>query len=120
MPLVDYWKKVALENYVNFEGRARRAEFWWFGLANLIVEIVLVGLGRAVGIFYVVYGLYALAMVLPGIAVAIRRLHDTGKSGLFLLLVFVPFVGAIVLLVFFLTDSTRGTNEYGVSPKYPA
>src|SRR5215218_2427965 len=106
-PLVSYWKKVVLENYANFTGRARRAEFWWYFLANLIISIVLNIIDAAIG-FGSGYG-----GILPGIAVGIRRLHDTDKSGWWLLLVFIPIVGIIVLIVFWATDSTRGANDYG-------
>jgi uncharacterized membrane protein YhaH (DUF805 family) len=123
-PLVSYWKKVVLENYLNFEGRARRAEFWWYALANLIITIVLnlidAGLGWGSGYGGVLSGIYGLAVLLPGLAVGIRRLHDTDKSGWWLLLVFIPIVGLIVLIVFWATDGTRGANAYGMSEKYPA
>lgn len=120
MPIVDYWKLVVLERYTKFDGRARRAEFWWFVLANLIVYVVLAILAGAVSaIFWVLYVAYALAMIVPSIAVAIRRLHDTGKTGWLLLISFIPVVGPIILLVFYLLDSTPGTNQYGTSEKYP-
>jgi len=122
-PLVSYWKKVVLENYANFTGRARRAEFWWYFLANLIISIVLnivdAAIGWGSGVGGVLSGLYGLAVLLPGIAVGIRRLHDTGKSGWWLLIAFVPIVGIIVLVVFWATDSTPGANQYGMSEKYP-
>jgi uncharacterized membrane protein YhaH (DUF805 family) len=123
-PLISYWKKVVLENYLNFTGRARRAEFWWYFLANLIISVVLNIIDAAIGSgsgFYggILTGLYGLAVLLPGLAVGIRRLHDTDKSGWWLLLVFIPIVGIIVLIVFWATDGTRGTNAYGVSEKYP-
>lgn len=121
MPIVDYWKRAVLERYAKFDGRARRAEFWWFWLANVIVLIVLATLAGAVSeVLWVLYALYALAMFVPSLAVAVRRLHDTGKTGWLLLLGFVPVVGPIVLLVFYLLDSTPGTNQYGTSEKYPA
>jgi uncharacterized membrane protein YhaH (DUF805 family) len=122
-PLISYWKKVVLENYLNFTGRARRAEFWWYFLANLIISVVLTAIDAALGwgsgYGGVLSGLYGLAVLLPGIAVGIRRLHDTDKSGWWLLLVFIPIVGIIVLIVFWATDGTRGANQYGVSEKYP-
>ena len=123
-PLVSYWKKVVFENYLNFTGRARRAEFWWYFLANLIITVVLNIIDAAIGSgsgFYggILTGIYGLAVLLPGLAVGIRRLHDADKSGWWLLLVFIPIVGIIVLIVFWATDGTRGTNQYGVSEKYP-
>ena len=122
-PLISYWKKVVLENYTNFTGRARRAEFWWYFLANLIISIGLsiidAALGWGGGYGGILSGLYGLAVLLPGLAVGIRRLHDTDKSGWWLLLVFIPFVGIIVLIVFWATDGTRGANDSGMSEKYP-
>ena len=122
-PLVSYWKRVVLENYTNFTGRARRAEFWWYFLANLIITIVLniidAALGWGSGYGGILSGIYALAVLLPGLAVGIRRLHDADKSGWWLLLVFIPIVGIIVLIVFWATDGTPGANDYGMSEKYP-
>ena len=122
-PLVSYWKKVVLENYLNFTGRARRAEFWWYFLANLIITVVLNIIDAAIGSgsgFYggILTGIYGLAVLLPGLAVGIRRLHDTDKSGWWLLLVFIPIVGIIVLIVFWATDGQPGVNQYGASEKY--
>jgi uncharacterized membrane protein YhaH (DUF805 family) len=122
-PLISYWKKVVLENYLNFDGRARRAEFWWYFLANLIISIVLniidAALGLGGGYGGVLSGIYGLAVLLPGIAVSIRRLHDTSRSGWWILIAFIPIVGIIVLIVFWATDSTPGANDSGMSEKYP-
>ena len=119
-PLISYWKKVVLEDYANFAGRARRAEYWWFTLANIIAIIVLALLMAAVKIFIVLYVIYALALIIPSIAVTIRRLHDTDKSGWWILIGLVPFVGGLILLVLMCIDSTRGTNQWGTAEKYPA
>ncbi|MFM8267117.1 MAG: DUF805 domain-containing protein [Ilumatobacteraceae bacterium] len=121
MDLVNYWKKVVLENYANFSGRARRAEYWWFTLANYIILFAFVFIvGRASwALALVTVWLYGLAVVIPSLAVAVRRMHDLGKSGWFLLVGIVPFIGPIVLLVWSFTDSQRGSNQYGVSVKYP-
>ena len=122
-PLVNYWKKVVLENYLNFTGRARRAEFWWYFLANLIISVVLNIIDAALGWgsgYYggILTGIYGLAVLLPGLAVGIRRLHDTDKSGWWLLLALIPLVGIIVLIVFWATDGQPGVNQYGASEKY--
>jgi uncharacterized membrane protein YhaH (DUF805 family) len=117
-PIVSYWKKVVLEHYADFNGRARRAEFWWYFLANLIISIVLNILGAATKFFVIVAFIYALAVLIPGLAVGVRRLHDTGKSGWWLLIGLIPIVGIIVLIVFFATDGTPAVNEYGASEKY--
>ncbi len=119
-PLVSYWKKVVLENYAQFQGRARRAEYWWFTLANIIAVIVLLVLVAIAKIFWVLYIVYLLGLIIPSLAVTIRRLHDTDKSGWFILFGLIPFVGGLILLVFMCLDSTRGTNQWGTSEKYPA
>jgi uncharacterized membrane protein YhaH (DUF805 family) len=118
-PLIGYWKKVVLENYANFNGRARRAEFWWYFLANLIISIVFNVLAAAASFFAILSLIYALAVLIPGLAVGVRRLHDTGRSGWWLLIALIPIVGIIVLIVFFAQDTTPGVNDYGMSEKYP-
>jgi uncharacterized membrane protein YhaH (DUF805 family) len=118
-PLVGYWKQVVLERYAQFTGRARRAEYWWFALATTIVGVILSVLGAVSSIFIILYYVYALAVLIPSLAVGIRRLHDTDRSGWWLLIALIPLIGVIVLIVFLATDSTRGTNQYGTSEKYP-
>ena len=117
-PLISYWKRVVLEKYADFTGRARRSEYWWFTLSNILVFIVLALLIAVADIFWVLYVIYGLALLVPSIAVTIRRLHDTDKSGWFILIGLIPFVGGIILLVFMCIDSTRGTNQWGPSEKY--
>ena len=117
-PLVSYWKRVVLEKYADFTGRARRSEYWWFTLTNFIAQFVLILLIAVADIFWVLYVIYALALIVPSIAVTIRRLHDTDKSGWWILIALVPFVGGIILLVFMCIDSTPGTNQWGASEKY--
>ncbi len=114
---VSAWKK-----YFDFSGRASRSEFWYFSLFNLIIQIgvsVLFGLlGESMAtIGLVITGLYGLAAFIPGLAVSVRRLHDTNKSGWWLLLGFIPIIGIIVLIVFWATDSFPGKNQYGENPK---
>jgi uncharacterized membrane protein YhaH (DUF805 family) len=116
MEIVQYWKLVVLERYAQFDGRATRAEFWWYTLANIIISVVLNVLGRATVLFAIIGALYALAVLIPGIAVGMRRLHDTGRSGWWLLIGLVPCVGFIVLIVFFATEGDRGPNQYGPPP----
>ena len=115
---VDAWKLVVLERYAKFDGRARREEFWWFTLATVIIAFALVVLSSISSIFWVLYLIYALAVFIPSLAVGVRRLHDTDRSGWWLLIDFIPFIGAIVLLIFFCSDSTPGPNNYGASEKY--
>ena len=128
------WYVKALKQYVDFSGRARRREYWMFVLVNLVIVIVLslidtlLGTGgfRATaggGSFYaanslgLLSGLYTLAVLLPSIAVTVRRLHDTDRSGWWILLGFIPIVGGIILLVFYVLEGTRGPNRFGPDPK---
>ena len=120
MPMIENWKLVVLERYAKFDGRAGRAEFWWYALANIVVYVALLILAQITGLFLILYFLYALAMIVPGIAVAIRRLHDTDKSGWLMLIALVPFVGGIILLVFMILEGTSGPNQYGPGPEVAA
>ena len=116
------WYLDAWKNYANFQGRARRKAYWMFVLFNIIALVVLgviegaIGLGGQNG-YGILTGVYSLAMILPLIAVAVRRLHDTGRSGWWILIGLVPLIGPIVLIVFYVTDSQPGTNQYGPNPK---
>ena len=114
------WYLAVLRKYAEFGGRARRKEFWMFVLFNLIVSIGLGIVGAIIHLLAFLSPLYALAVLLPGIAVGVRRLHDTGRTGWWLLIGFVPVVGIIVLLVFAIQDSQPGSNEYGANPKEAA
>ncbi|GAT82272.1 membrane protein [Streptomyces sp. F-3] len=111
-----YWYLEVLKKYAVFSGRARRREYWMFFLVNFIVGLVLAVIGRVLDLEILQY-LYSLAVLLPGLGVAVRRLHDTGRSGWWLLIALVPLIGAIVLLVFLVSDSQPDTNQYGPNPK---
>jgi len=117
------WYIEVLKKYAVFSGRARRKEYWFFNLFNLIIAIVLAFVDTMAGTMNPATGMgllglvYSLAVLLPGIAVTIRRLHDTDRSGWWLLIIFVPIIGAIVLLVFMILDSTTGQNRFGPNPK---
>lgn len=124
--MFDYWKKALTKDYANFNGRARRSEYWYYTLMNFIILIglqILIGicamssLGVVSMILGIVYFIYALATLVPSLAVAVRRLHDTGKSGWFFLIALVPIIGSIWLLVLFCTDGDQGENAYGPDPK---
>jgi len=127
--LIGWWKKVIFENYANFEGRARRAEYWYFALGTAIIMFIFYIIGFA-GIAmestalmilgFGVYGIIALATLVPSLAVGVRRLHDINKSGWYYLIGLIPFVGGIILLVWFFTDGNRSANDYGEDPKNPA
>jgi uncharacterized membrane protein YhaH (DUF805 family) len=120
MQLIDAWKKVVLERYAVFGGRARRAEYWWYILAQFIIVAVLAVLMGLSSVFSVLYVVFVIATFIPSIAVAIRRLHDTSRSGWWFLISLVPIVGGIILIVLLALDSTPGPNEYGPSEKDPA
>lgn len=109
---MDFWKK-----YVCFHGRARRAAFWYAMLMNFILLIVLNVLMNRIPVFYYLYYLYDLALLIPTIALGVRRLHDIGKSGLWYLLILVPVAGPIILLVWFCRLGDYGENAYGPDPK---
>ncbi|PTA67876.1 DUF805 domain-containing protein [Deinococcus arcticus] len=133
---MNEYMKVLKNNYANFRGRARRREYWMFTLINTIIMVLLalpwypaymssvsqgetglpIGLGGVAGIFALLYVLYALAIFLPSLAVSVRRLHDTGKSGWWYLLNLIPF-GSIVILVFMVLDSEPRANKWGPNPK---
>jgi uncharacterized membrane protein YhaH (DUF805 family) len=111
------WYLEVLKKYAVFTGRARRTEYWMFVLFNLVIAIALAFIEGIVGGPGVLGGLYSLAVLIPSLAVGARRLHDTGRSGWWLLIGLVPVIGIIVLIVFFATDSQPGTNQYGPNPK---
>ena len=122
--MIDYYK-IVLKNYANFEGRARRSEYWYYTLMNIIIVValeILAGVcGMASSVLTIIVGLllvvYALGTLVPSIAVMVRRLHDVGKSGWWYFIALIPIVGAIWLLVLLCTDSQPGSNEYGMNPK---
>lgn len=117
------WYFEVLKKYAAFGGRARRREYWMFALVNLIVTFALVflegqlGLGGASGGFGMLSLVYTLVVLLPSLAVGVRRLHDTGRSGWWLLIVLLPIAGPIALIVFAAQDSEAGSNDYGPNPK---
>jgi len=112
MALIENWKLVVLQRYAKFDGRAGRGEFWWFALANILALIILAILIAISNIFWILYIGYVIAILIPSIAVAIRRLHDSDKSGWWLLIGLIPF-GGLVLLVFYILEGTAGPNQYG-------
>ena len=120
---MNYYIECLTRKYFCFVGRARRKEYWMFALFNCIAAFVagfagaLLVSATGAEVFALLGTIYNLAVLLPNLGVAVRRLHDIGKSGLWMLILLVPFVGAIVLLVFFCLDSQPGANEYGPNPK---
>ena len=117
------WYLEVLQKYAVFDGRARRKEYWVFLLINILVSVVLIAIDNLIGTFSpqvgvgLLQGLYSLAVLIPSLAVTVRRLHDTGRTGWWILISLVPVIGGIILLVFMALDSEPGTNEYGPNPK---
>ena len=105
-------KTCLMQKYVEFNGRAARPEFWWFALFTFVVSLVLQVIGGEI-----LSGIFALAVLLPSIAVAVRRLHDVDRSGWWYLLVLIPFLGALILIfAFFIHRGTAGANRFGPDP----
>jgi len=117
------WYVEALRKYAVFSGRARRKEYWFFFLFNVLIAIGLAvidafsGAADTVSGTGLLSGLYSLAVLVPSLAVAVRRLHDIGRTGWWLLIGILPVIGSIVLLIFAVLDSQVGDNEYGPNPK---
>ncbi|MBS3902946.1 MAG: DUF805 domain-containing protein [Anaplasmataceae bacterium] len=106
-----------LKKYAVFDGRAGREEFWTFTLINLAINVVLNVLSGVIGIIFSMIGMiFGLAVLIPGLAVGVRRLHDIGKSGWWILIGFIPVLGWIVLLIFALMKGESGSNQYGPNP----
>ncbi len=111
---IEAWKKYAV-----FNGRAGRQEYWYFVLFNILVNILLAIVAGLIGaeIGMGLLGLYTLAALIPGLAVSVRRLHDTNRSGWWLFITMVPVIGPIVLLMFLLQGSQTDENQYGSIPQ---
>lgn len=120
---MEWYLKVVRDNYANFSGRARRQEYWMFVLFNLIFAFGIAFIAGLLGqmtdtpAFMGLYMIYILGIIIPSIAVAVRRLHDVGKSGWFYLIALIPLIGGIWLIVLFATEGDRGQNMYGPDPK---
>ena len=119
LPQVDIKTAVikALQPYFNFEGRARRSEYWWFVLANFCASIVLSFLGNLIN-FPWLTTILSLALLIPSLGLTARRLHDIGKSGWVMLISIIPIVGAILLIIWCAKDGDPQPNQYGPSTKY--
>ena len=126
---MNWYLEVIKNNYANLSGRARRKEYWMFTLVNTIIITVLYAilmssidmntgetssLGSIVGI---IIGIYSLAIIVPSLAVTIRRFHDQDKSGWMFLLAFIPAVGGLIVFVFMCLEGTKGDNRFGPDPK---
>ncbi|MFJ9339671.1 DUF805 domain-containing protein [Streptomyces sp. NPDC101733] len=113
---MNYYTDV-IKRYADFDGRARRQEYWMFVLWNIPIVIVLTVIDFALGSYPVITWIYTLAVLLPSLGLTVRRLHDTGRSGWWYLISFIPFIGAIWLIVLAATEGNRGQNAYGSDPK---
>ena len=117
------WMMMPLQRYADFSGRSRRKEYWMFILGVVIVAVVLgfiegaAGLSGMVGPYGPLSALLVLAIIIPSIAVQVRRFHDQDKSGWFVLIGLIPLVGGLIVLVFMFIDGDQGPNEYGPDPK---
>ena len=121
--MIDWYKKVVFENYANFKGRARRSEYWYYTLMTIIISVVLMLIDEALGLKFgptkssgILNSIYSLAVIVPGLAVSVRRLHDIGKSGKLLLLFYVAIIIlAVVMVVSGLSMFMTGTGTPGVA-----
>jgi uncharacterized membrane protein YhaH (DUF805 family) len=118
------WFTEVIKKYAVFSGRARRKEFWMFTLFSVIISIILSIVDRAIGTTYgandssgVLQSIYGLAILLPTIGVSIRRMHDTGRSGWWILIALIPCVGWIIFIVFAAQEGNAGDNQHGPDPK---
>jgi uncharacterized membrane protein YhaH (DUF805 family) len=117
------WYVKVLKQFADFSGRARRKEYWMFALFNMIFALVAMVLDNVTGLtiselpYGVFYILYALAVLIPGLAVVVRRLHDLGKGGGWIFISLIPLIGGIWLLILVCTDSESGDNRFGEYPK---
>ena len=133
---LDAFSATLTRHYADFQGRARRSEYWYFQLANVLLSLAMqavssfltltavafeneVVVGALFGLTTLLSSLVSLGLLVPGVCVGIRRLHDTGRSGWWMLLWLIPCVGWIVLIVFYCEDSQRGGNAWGPNPKWP-
>lgn len=113
---MNYYIEV-LKKYAVFSGRASRAEYWMFFLFNFIISFIITLISLFIQALFFLPYLYGLAILIPSIAVMVRRLHDTNRSGWWWLISFIPLIGAIILIVFLAQDSQSGENQYGPNPK---
>lgn len=116
------WYLQVIKKYAVFSGRARRKEYWMFFLFNIIFAVIASILDGIIGTrgesgIGMIHALYSLFVLVPGLAVTVRRLHDTDKSGWWIFIVLIPVIGAIWLLILMMMDGTTGENKYGPNPK---
>jgi len=113
---IEAIRKAILENYCNFSGRASRSEYWWYALFTLLLGSVLSVIFGDGSVAYIISGVVSIALFLPGLGLAVRRLHDTGKCGWWVLLSLIPLVGLVILVIWMCQPSTPADNQYGPEP----
>ena len=109
---VDVFRDVLTNRFAQFDGRASKTEYWSYFLVHAFIVIVATAIGRIVGLPIIGY-VASLALLIPFLAVSVRRLHDVGKPGWFVVLFFIPIVGIVLWLVFMVKDGEPGANDYG-------
>ncbi|MBO5815262.1 MAG: DUF805 domain-containing protein [Bacteroidales bacterium] len=112
----QYFVDVIRNKYADFNGRARRSEYWYFVLFNFLISMAVGLVAGLIGFDWLSY-IYSIALLVPGVAIGVRRLHDIGKSGWWLLISFVPLIGAIWLIILMVKEGNNGSNAYGPDPK---
>ena len=115
--IFEYFKEGVTLKYMDFNGRARRREYWSYALCAFVIGFVAGLIDGLIGLHSILSTIVGLAFLVPGLAIAVRRLHDIGKDWKYLLAAFIPFVGAFYLLYLFVQDSQPGDNAYGPNPK---
>jgi uncharacterized membrane protein YhaH (DUF805 family) len=115
--MIQYFMDAVTKHYFDFNGRARRAAFWYFVLVYVIIDIVLAIIQQVAHLNNILTGLLALALLLPNLGIAVRRLHDTNRSGWWILIGLIPIVGWIILIIWYCQAGTTGANQYGPDPK---
>ena len=119
--MIDWYKKVVFENYANFNGRARRSEYWWFTVAHIIIVTILSLLDNGLGLTFgsgnsgVLKTIYSLLIFIPSLAVAVRRLHDVGKSGWILLIIYGLMIAFAIALIASRFGTGMSDNDYGIT-----
>ncbi len=117
MGFTEAVRLVIVERYAGFQGRAQRSEFWWFALFYLLLSLVIGTISRTSDVLGGVLNLVVtLSLLVPTIAVQIRRLHDTDRTGWWILLGLIPLIGTIILIVFYAQRGTDGDNRFGPDP----
>lgn len=120
---MNWFIKCVTKDYFNFSGRARRKEYWFYQLITFLIPFILgiicriFGINVGGGFISFLLLILTLGLLIPGLVVLVRRLHDTGRSGWWFFIALIPFVGYIILFIFALLDSEPGDNQYGENPK---